>query len=385
MLGLDPAKVNTAMVALQRPDPDDLVWLHDAVTRHARFTGSTLARSVLSRLAAAQRAIHQIMPTDYQKVLEATGWPRRRDVTSIRRSWRRLVADPTGFLRVAKVEAPKRPVDERVGDWREVYEPQDPQGPRRRGLPASPALHGLRNSVLPLRNRGLPAGQPDPGMERPGAPRSLGRRQRAPARHQQLPGVHRQAVPGPVRGGLRALDRRSRDRGAVTIKRIENTIADQAWRLGIVEPQPAAIGTGRSVAVVGSGPAGLAAAQQLTRAGHHVTVYERDDRLGGLLRYGIPEYKLEKATLNQRLAQMRAEGTRFVTDCERSVSTCPSTNYGTASTRWCSRSVRSGPATPKWRAETWPAFTWRWTIWCRPTGNARATGRRTSRPPAGMW
>ena len=85
---------------------------------------------------------------------------------------------------------------------------------------------------------------------------------------------------------------------------------------GIVEPQPAAISTGKSVAVVGSGPAGLAAAQQLTRAGHDVTVYERDDRLGGLMRYGIPEYKFEKAMLNQRLAQMRAEGTRFVTDCE---------------------------------------------------------------------
>ena len=85
---------------------------------------------------------------------------------------------------------------------------------------------------------------------------------------------------------------------------------------GIIEPQPAAISTGKSVAVVGSGPAGLAAAQQLTRAGHDVTVYERDDRIGGLMRYGIPEYKLEKSTLNQRLAQMRAEGTRFVTDCE---------------------------------------------------------------------
>jgi glutamate synthase (NADPH/NADH) small chain len=104
--------------------------------------------------------------------------------------------------------------------------------------------------------------------------------------------------------------------GSVTIKRIEQTIVDQAWLDGIIEPQPAAIATGKSVAVVGSGPAGLAAAQQLTRAGHHVTVYERDDRLGGLLRYGIPEYKLEKAGLNQRLTQMRAEGTRFVTDCE---------------------------------------------------------------------
>ena len=120
VLGLDPAKVNTAMVALQRPDPDDLVWLHDAVTRHARFTGSTLARSVLSDWPRRSAQFTKIMPTDYQKVLEATRMAKAEDVTSIRRSWRRLVADPTGFLRVAKVEAPKRPVDERVGDWREV-------------------------------------------------------------------------------------------------------------------------------------------------------------------------------------------------------------------------------------------------------------------------
>src|SRR5215208_6349857 len=102
----------------------------------------------------------------------------------------------------------------------------------------------------------------------------------------------------------------------VTIKQIEWEIIDRAYDEGWVQPQTAAERTGKKVAVVGSGPAGLAAAQQLTRAGHDVTVYERDDRLGGLMRYGIPEYKLEKAALNQRLAQMRAEGTRFVTDTE---------------------------------------------------------------------
>ncbi len=177
-------------------------------------------------------------------------------------------------------------------------------------------MHGLRNPVLPLRNGGLPAGQPHPGVERPGPPRPVGRGQRPAARDQQLPRVHRPAVPGAVRGGVRAVDRRGQTGGAVTIKRIEQSIVDQALDGRHVEPQPAAISTGKRVAVVGSGPAGLAAAQQLTRAGHHVTVYERDDRIGGLMRYGIPEYKLEKATLDQRLAQMRAEGTRFVTDCE---------------------------------------------------------------------
>jgi glutamate synthase (NADPH/NADH) small chain len=102
----------------------------------------------------------------------------------------------------------------------------------------------------------------------------------------------------------------------VTIKQIEWEIIDRAWDEGWVEPQAPTERTGRKVAVIGSGPAGLAAAQQLTRAGHDVTVYERADRIGGLLRYGIPEFKMEKSVLDRRLDQMRAEGTRFVTGVE---------------------------------------------------------------------
>ncbi|BDZ52979.1 dihydropyrimidine dehydrogenase subunit A [Agromyces marinus] len=98
---------------------------------------------------------------------------------------------------------------------------------------------------------------------------------------------------------------------AVTIKQVEVSIIDQAFGSGWVQPQPPGRLTGKTVAVVGSGPAGLAAAQQLTRAGHTVAVYERDDRIGGLLRYGIPDFKMEKRHLEQRLAQMTAEGTRF--------------------------------------------------------------------------
>ena len=102
----------------------------------------------------------------------------------------------------------------------------------------------------------------------------------------------------------------------VTISAIEKEIAEVAWSEGWVAPRRAAMMTGKRVAVVGSGPAGLAAAQQLTRAGHHVVVYERDDRPGGLLRYGIPEFKLEKSLLDRRLDQMRAEGTVFETGVE---------------------------------------------------------------------
>src|SRR5690606_2182075 len=97
----------------------------------------------------------------------------------------------------------------------------------------------------------------------------------------------------------------------VTIKQVEVSIIDRAWESDWVEPKPPQRLTGKTVAVVGSGPAGLAAAQQLTRAGHTVAVFERDDRIGGLLRYGIPDFKLEKQHLDNRLRQMQAEGTKF--------------------------------------------------------------------------
>jgi glutamate synthase (NADPH) small chain len=226
------------------------------------------------------------------------------------------VADPQGFLQVHRVEAAKRPVDERVGDWREVYERQDPH---ERAGEVSQQARRCMDCGIPFCHSGTagcPLGNLIPEWN------DLVRRGRWDAASDRLhatnnfPEFTGRLCPAPCEAACVLSIGEEKTGGSVTIKRIEQTIVDQAWLDGIIEPQPAAIATGKSVAVVGSGPAGLAAAQQLTRAGHHVTVYERDDRLGGLLRYGIPEYKLEKAGLNQRLTQMRAEGTRFVTDCE---------------------------------------------------------------------
>ena len=226
------------------------------------------------------------------------------------------MADPMGFLKVTKVEAAKRPVDERVGDWREVYEAQDPH---ERAGEVSQQARRCMDCGIPFCHSGTagcPLGNLIPEWN------DLVRRGRWDAASDRLhatnnfPEFTGRLCPAPCEAACVLSIAEGETGGAVTIKRIEQSIVDEAWMDGTIEPQPAAISTGKGIAVVGSGPAGLAAAQQLTRAGHHVTVYERDDRIGGLMRYGIPEYKLEKATLNQRLAQMRAEGTRFVTDCE---------------------------------------------------------------------
>jgi glutamate synthase (NADPH/NADH) small chain len=226
------------------------------------------------------------------------------------------VADPQGFLLVHRIDAAKRPVDERVGDWREVYERQDPH---ERAGEVSQQARRCMDCGIPFCHSGTagcPLGNLIPEWN------DLVRRGRWDAASDRLhatnnfPEFTGRLCPAPCEAACVLSIGEEKTGGSVTIKRIEQTIVDEAWLDGTVLPQPAAIATGKSVAVVGSGPAGLAAAQQLTRAGHHVTVYERDDRLGGLLRYGIPEYKLEKAGLNQRLTQMRAEGTRFVTDCE---------------------------------------------------------------------
>ncbi|GLZ39435.1 glutamate synthase subunit beta [Actinokineospora sp. NBRC 105648] len=225
------------------------------------------------------------------------------------------MADPSGFLRHARDDAPKRPADERAGDWREVY----------RDLPAADRDTRVREQATRCMDCGVPfchsgsAGCPLGNLipewndlVRRGDWAVASERLHATNNFPEFTG---RLCPAPCEAAC-VLAISPGSGGAVAIKRVENAIADVSWERGHVQPVTAGVSTGRAVAVVGSGPAGLAAAQQLTRAGHEVTVFERDDRLGGLLRYGIPEFKLEKKVLDRRLAQLRAEGTRFVTGCE---------------------------------------------------------------------
>jgi len=210
------------------------------------------------------------------------------------------MADPKGFLTTPRETPVRRPVDLRLQDWREVYEPF---GQGRLEQQAGRCM----DCGIPFCHNGCPLGNLIPEWNDLVWRHEW--REAADRLHatNNFPEFTGRLCPAPCEAAC-VLGINS---DPVTIKQVEVEIIDRAFASGWVVPLPPAELSGRTVAVVGSGPAGLAAAQQLTRAGHAVTVFERDDAPGGLLRYGIPEFKLEKRHLDRRLAQMRAEGTRF--------------------------------------------------------------------------
>ena len=211
------------------------------------------------------------------------------------------MADPRGFLKTTEREtAARRPVSVRIMDWKEVYEKRDAavvktQAGRCMDCGVPFCHHGCPlGNLIPEWNDLTWRGDGKNAIERLHAtnnfPEFTGRLCPAPCESSCVLGINQPAV---------------------TIKEIEVSIIDEAFDKDWVKPHAPERLTGKTVAVVGSGPAGLAAAQQLTRAGHTVAVYERDDKIGGLLRYGIPDFKMEKQHIDRRLAQMEAEGTRF--------------------------------------------------------------------------
>ncbi len=209
----------------------------------------------------------------------------------------------SGFKEFDRETTPRRPVAERVNDWFEIYQdfPEDKlrtQGARCMDCGVPFCHTGCPvNNLIPDWNDLVYNGRWKEALRQLHStnnfPEFTGRICPAPCEAACVLGINEPAV---------------------TIKNIEKNIVDRGWAEGWIQPELPKFRSGKKVAVVGSGPAGLAAAQQLNRAGHWVTVYEKADRIGGLLRYGIPEFKMEKRVLDRRLEQMEAEGVKFVTD-----------------------------------------------------------------------
>ena len=214
------------------------------------------------------------------------------------------MADPKGFLKVARAKAKERPALERLAHWGEFTEP-----PPREHLEAQASR--CMECGIPFCHQGCPLGNLIPEWN------DLvhrGRWDDARARLEEtnnFPEVTGRVCPAPCEASCVL----NIGESPVTIKDIERSIADHVFAAPLV-PRIAPRKTGKRVGVIGSGPAGLAAAQQLARAGHDVTVLERDDRIGGLLRYGIPDFKMEKGILDARATQMRAEGVTFETGAD---------------------------------------------------------------------
>jgi glutamate synthase (NADPH/NADH) small chain len=214
------------------------------------------------------------------------------------------VPDPNGFLRFDRRLPARRPVPLRLQDWKEVYPQAGEELVRQQAT-------RCMDCGVPFCHDGCPLGNRIPDwndLVRTGAWRFASESLHATNNFPEFTG---RLCPAPCEAScvLGIGD------DPVAIKLVEVEIINRAFDAGTVVPRPAPHASGRRVAVVGSGPAGLAAAQQLARAGHAVTVYERDDKVGGLLRYGIPDFKLEKQHVDRRVAQLEAEGVRFVTGC----------------------------------------------------------------------
>ena len=208
----------------------------------------------------------------------------------------------TGFMEYQRETTPRRPVAERVNDWFEIYQDFPEEKLRTQGA-------RCMDCGVPFCHTGCPVNNLIPDWN------DLVYRGRWKDAVRQLhstnnfPEFTGRLCPAPCEAACVL----GISEPAVTIKQIEKNIVERGFMEGWIKPEPPKSRTGRKVAVVGSGPAGLAAAQQLNRAGHWVTVYEKADRIGGLLRYGIPEFKMEKHVLDRRLEQMSAEGVQFVT------------------------------------------------------------------------
>ncbi len=279
--------------------------------RHRDLTGSPRAAWILEHWADAQPRFIKVFPHEYKRVL---GFARTESVYGTRMFLQFRIAACSGrrgaawvriqdFLRFSANSLRAARPRSGFSDWFEIYQPFPEEKQREQGARCMdcgvPFCHtGCPvNNLIPDWNDLVYNNRWEAAIRRLHAtnnfPEFTGRICPAPCEAACVLGI---------------------DQPPVSIKLIERSIVERGWEEGWIHPEPPESNTGKRVAVVGSGPAGLAAAQQLRRAGHSVTVYEKNDRIGGLLRYGIPNFKLEKHVVDRRIEQMRAEGVTFITN-----------------------------------------------------------------------
>ncbi|KAI9221816.1 hypothetical protein BC828DRAFT_404594 [Blastocladiella britannica] len=349
VLNLDSSKVNPEMVDLDPMSPADLVEVRQYIEQHLSHTGSPLADEILASWQVYGRQFVKVFPQDYKKALVAktrtaafsariqppvapaenpASEPAQLvqhahvhhdepdgalvlDIEDVKLGGDSAAAAPLdkarGFIKYKRTKEPQRPVRQRVKDDREVSLRMKPRDLRVQAARCMDCGTPTCNSSF-----GCPIGNLIPTWNNLVFKEDWRAAYDRLALTNNFPEFTGRVCPAPCEGACVL----GINEEPVGIKSIECAIVDRAFDEGWVVPQPPLTRTGRRVAVIGSGPAGLAAADQLNRAGHWVTVYERQDQAGGLLQYGIPNMKLEKRVVQRRVDLLQAEGVEFTLSTE---------------------------------------------------------------------
>ncbi len=300
--GMFDTRCNLDMVDIESISTvEDELLLRSLVENHYRYTSSLRAKKILDDWDTSLPLFVKVMPIDYKLSLQRMQFEEYADKETL--SATEEVYMPS-YMEYDRKEPPKRPVKKRIGDYKEVekflnIKDIEIQASRCRDC-GIPYCHYFG---CPLNNR-----IPDWNLRITG--KSWKQALEILHRCNNFPEITGRVCPAPCEASCTI----SINMSAVSIKHIELQIVEKGWKSGWIEPKPALNKTGKKISVIGSGPAGLAAAQQLARKGHFVTVFEKDDRIGGILRYGIPDFKLEKWVIDRRLDQMRAEDIIFETN-----------------------------------------------------------------------
>ncbi len=291
-------------------DKNDERFLHNLITNHYNYTKSPLARKILDNWQSSLPHFGKVMPIEYRLSLERIQNHEYPDEETL--SATEEVFLPS-YMEHKRKEPPKRPVDERICDYNEIEmllseEETKVQASRCRdcGIPYCHAFGCPVSNKIPEWNLLVTGRAWKQALE------SL-------HSSNNFPEITGRICPAPCEAACTL----AINMPPVSIKHVELQIAEMAWKNGWIQPKPSPARTGRRVAVIGSGPAGLAAAQQLARKGHDVTVYEKEGHIGGLLRYGIPDFKLEKHIIDRRIDQMKAESVVFETNVDAGTDISP--------------------------------------------------------------